>query len=635
MESHRALLDQLMGRFVFVFVCRAIEASSSNFSHFLSLFLFFCRDRDVPLDQKVARHFSDSDVCKYYLCGLSPYSLFQNTKSDGILRYDRYSKVRDETLRAEWNRCTQEVKDKYGYERDLLDFLEELIVDIDRKIERQKRRVRDDKMAEIKGIGEALKRLNAEDRKQLRHIIREQREVGENLVALLRDGNTTTSDTSLSTNVGIEASTKASASAAGGGEDKGAHASTKASAAAAGGGEDKGAKAMHDEKKGGVATKNDEVENEEHKQQQEEQQSLQQQKTRPTFFFKGDPTKPIRAACVALSNRGQLLCQEKRSNATHYSTMSLGAEIGCFLEYSLPGGKTDTKDASAKDTAFREFIEELNLKEDNLLLKRQDLDENRAYYDRVGKLVIFEVPSKSRFEAEISQMGDVETHDNIARKVLWKFPDHDNWHRRGRAFIRNRWQSKEDLRIDQAIKLLQRAQTLREMRAKIEAKSNHPALSETKRHLVVCEVSGCLLSSADSVARLSAHFSGKQYVGWKKIRDKFEQLRRQNPPRGLPSYRNGTAVDRREGGSRERRDDRRRYRADEDDDDRGGGGRGGDRRRRRAFDDAYSYDRRRVGGTYDAYDSDRHRRRRRRRSRSRSRERRRGGSSRQGRSSYE
>jgi hypothetical protein len=40
MDEARALLDQLMGK-----------------------------DRNLPAEQRRARHFTDEDVCKYYLCG--------------------------------------------------------------------------------------------------------------------------------------------------------------------------------------------------------------------------------------------------------------------------------------------------------------------------------------------------------------------------------------------------------------------------------------------------------------------------------------------------------------------------------------------------------------------------------------
>lgn len=46
---------------------------------------------------------------------------------------------------------------------------------------------------------------------------------------------------------------------------------------------------------------------------------------------------------------------------------------------------------------------------------------------------------------------------------------------------------------------------------------------------IVCPISGNLLSSTDNDERLRAHFEGKQFIGWKKVR-KFLKKYRANPP---------------------------------------------------------------------------------------------------------
>lgn len=63
MQEQRALLDQLFGK-----------------------------DRDLPSweKEKVERKFSDADVCKYALCGLCPFKLFTNTRSDLGEPLDRF-----------------------------------------------------------------------------------------------------------------------------------------------------------------------------------------------------------------------------------------------------------------------------------------------------------------------------------------------------------------------------------------------------------------------------------------------------------------------------------------------------------------------------------------------------------------
>ena len=82
MDEQRALLDQLLGS-----------------------------ERDVPQDQRknTKRHFSDREVCKYALCGCSPYELFSNTKSD----LGAYNKVRPtQAMIDEWNALSEREKDR-------------------------------------------------------------------------------------------------------------------------------------------------------------------------------------------------------------------------------------------------------------------------------------------------------------------------------------------------------------------------------------------------------------------------------------------------------------------------------------------------------------------------------------------
>ena len=112
MDAQRALLDQLMGQ-----------------------------ERNVEVEKRkgLRRRFSDDDIDKFYLCGCSPYELFKNTKSD----LGENPKVIDEGCKAEWDALSQEEKDKYGYEYDTWQFLEKLVVDVDRKIWKNRQRTGD------------------------------------------------------------------------------------------------------------------------------------------------------------------------------------------------------------------------------------------------------------------------------------------------------------------------------------------------------------------------------------------------------------------------------------------------------------------------------------------------------------
>ena len=93
MMDNKSLLDQLMGE-----------------------------ERDVPLEKRKnrKRHFSDPEVCKYYICGLCPYQLFKTTKSD----LGPYDKIFDDDCKAQWEALDQEEKDRYPYEKQLRDFLQ-------------------------------------------------------------------------------------------------------------------------------------------------------------------------------------------------------------------------------------------------------------------------------------------------------------------------------------------------------------------------------------------------------------------------------------------------------------------------------------------------------------------------------
>lgn len=48
--------------------------------------------------------------------------------------------------------------------------------------------------------------------------------------------------------------------------------------------------------------------------------------------------------------------------------------------------------------------------------------------------------------------------------------------------------------------------------------------TDTSSDKTVCEISGNFMSSRDAEERIAAHYAGKQYVGWKMVRDKFREL---------------------------------------------------------------------------------------------------------------
>lgn len=101
--------------------------------------------------------------------------------------------------------------------------------------------------------------------------------------------------------------------------------------------------------------------------------------------------------------------------------------------------------------------------------------------------------------------------------------------------------------------------------------------SDISTDKTVCEVSGNFMSSRDADERIAAHYAGKQYVGWKLVRDKFAEMvkkygRYGPPPPGRDGMENAgpmPPMGRGRGGGGDRYNDRGGggY-------DRGGGGRG-------------------------------------------------------------
>ncbi|KYQ88408.1 putative U1 small nuclear ribonucleoparticle-associated protein [Tieghemostelium lacteum] len=99
---------------------------------------FLGKDRNLlPKDRvKTESHFTDADICKYYLCGLCPNELFTNANIHDLAPC---SKLHIEGCVKQY----QNSKDKevYDYERDWVRLLENLISENDKKIKKNKERL--------------------------------------------------------------------------------------------------------------------------------------------------------------------------------------------------------------------------------------------------------------------------------------------------------------------------------------------------------------------------------------------------------------------------------------------------------------------------------------------------------------
>jgi hypothetical protein len=105
MDQFRSILDELMGK-----------------------------DRDLARKEKVKlqKHFDSLEVCKYYLLDFCPHDLFPNTKSD----LGPCKKRHDQYFRQQFTRDSNREGYQIKYEEMLMDFLEELIAEVDNKMKR-------------------------------------------------------------------------------------------------------------------------------------------------------------------------------------------------------------------------------------------------------------------------------------------------------------------------------------------------------------------------------------------------------------------------------------------------------------------------------------------------------------------
>lgn len=93
--------------------------------------------RDLPPDQRDSvkrRELADDDVDRFYLCGCSPYVVLTQTKSESMLPHVEPALVQDERLKKEWDALPQSEKDRYGFEYETMQFLEDMVNEMDRRI---------------------------------------------------------------------------------------------------------------------------------------------------------------------------------------------------------------------------------------------------------------------------------------------------------------------------------------------------------------------------------------------------------------------------------------------------------------------------------------------------------------------
>jgi hypothetical protein len=141
------------------------------------------------------------------------------------------------------------------------------------------------------------------------------------------------------------------------------------------------------------------------------------------------------------------------------------------------------------------------------------------------------IQSKNRLEREerpvtMSEMNeaDKQTLLDIAAKMqektdeAQKFGDENN--------------------ITEALRVMQEIDLLNKQRLQITEGRGAAAagIKQNESKLLVCEITGHFYSSLDGEERMALYFQGKQYRGWKQVREYVQTLEQLNPPRGLREY---------------------------------------------------------------------------------------------------
>jgi hypothetical protein len=110
MDGFRSILDELMGK-----------------------------DRDLPRKDKLRlqKHFDSPEVCKFYLLDFCPHDLFPNTRSD----LGPCKKRHDQYFKQQFNKDSNREGYQIKYEEMLMDFLEELIAEVDNKMKKSLERI--------------------------------------------------------------------------------------------------------------------------------------------------------------------------------------------------------------------------------------------------------------------------------------------------------------------------------------------------------------------------------------------------------------------------------------------------------------------------------------------------------------
>lgn len=129
-------------------------------------------DSPNSLSRPKKRHFTDPDVCKYYICGFCPCEEFRRTKND----CGECTAIHDEACKAEWDALDEDEKDRYPFERDLIRRMERCLNDLHRRINANTQRLQASQKPAY--LAEDQASLEAMD-KQIEKLLEKAQELGE------------------------------------------------------------------------------------------------------------------------------------------------------------------------------------------------------------------------------------------------------------------------------------------------------------------------------------------------------------------------------------------------------------------------------------------------------------------------
>ena len=103
----------------------------------------------------------------------------------------------------------------------------------------------------------------------------------------------------------------------------------------------------------------------------------------------------------------------------------------------------------------------------------------------------------------------------------------------------------EDNNANEALRIMKEIDLLNKQRLAITqgVSAASAGIKQNESKLIVCTVTGHYYSSLDGEERMDLYFQGKQYRGWKHLREFLKVMEKNNPPRGLREYEERVARD--------------------------------------------------------------------------------------------